>query len=146
MKITETRIKNLIPDGYEYSEMNFLDYGMKGQIVINYEKKQPKTLENYETELSRKYNLVVENEELLMDTLKRKFPKQYYSIILQMIADDICDKKMELNWCMAFHCSGQVDYRNLLNETKPQGVVLFDTLAHTKQARDIMGDKLKLLI
>ncbi len=149
MKITEeTKVKDLIPKGYELcAEPD--QFNCFGFVRVGFNKKQSKTLDDYEYKLilSDTTNVMYHGSKVnYYQILKENNPRQYYSIILQMIADDICDKKMELNWCMAFHCSGQVDYRNLLNETKPQGVVLFDTLAHTKQARDIMGDKLKLLI
>lgn len=159
MEVTkETKIKDLIPEGYEYSDMITFNHETQGQIVISYTKKQPKTLEYYERELRQKptkkkmilhgYSVDTElfNIGTIADVIKDSFPKQYYSIILQMIADDICEEKMEFNWCMAFYCSGQVDYRNLINETKPQGTVLFDTLANVKKARDILGDNIKYLL
>jgi hypothetical protein len=137
----ESTIRDMIPSKCELADNTAYidDYGDYIKITVPIKSKQ-KTLEDYEQELTHNH--------LWLDfyyKLKVNFPKQYYSIILQMIADDICDKKMELNWCMAFHCSGQVDYRNLINETKPQGTVLFDTLANVKKARDLLDDNIKYL-
>lgn len=137
MEITEeTKIKDLIPEGYEYSEMTSLHYGAQGQVIISYEKKKSKTLDDYEREFQD-----VDYE--FGTTLKDFCPKLYYTYILQMIADDICEKEQDRIWWLDYY---ELTCRKANYGNYPLCAVFFDTEEHAKQAIKLMGDKLKLLI
>lgn len=74
--------------------------------------------------------------------LRTKESRLYWSKILQMIADDICDIDMGKDY--------YIDRESINVELElsslPLGVVLFDTEKHARQAREIMGDKINYLL
>lgn len=149
MKITEeTKIKDLIPEGWELCDENpySLEDSKHLQLIMQLSKKQHKTLEDYEYKLilSDTTNVVYHGSKVsYYQILKNNHPKQYYSIILQMIADDICEEEQDRIWWLDNY---ELTCRKANYGNCPLGAVFFDTEEHAKQAREIMGDKLKLLI
>jgi len=146
MKITEeTKVKDLIPEGYELdskweSPVPF-SLGDAGAVSFYIKKKKSKILEDYEEELNKSSDRII--SKAFFSILKEDYPKQYYSIILQMIADDICEKGEKRKYY--FHISK--NKIELLACMYPiTSSVGFDTEEHALQAAEIMGDKLKLLI
>ena len=146
MKITEeTKVKELIPEGYELdskweSPVPF-SLGDAGAVSFYIKKKKSKILEDYEEELNKSSDRII--SKAFFSILKEDYPKQYYSIILQMIADDICEKGEKRKYY--FHISK--NKIELLACMYPiTSSVGFDTEEHALQAAEIMGDKLKLLI
>ena len=146
MKITEeTKIKDLIPEGYELdskweSPVPF-SLGDAGAVSFYIKKKKSKTLKDYEKELNNLSDRIIAKS--FFSILKDDYPKQYYSIILEMIADDICEKGEKRKYY--FHISK--NKIELLAWMYPiTSSVGFDTEEHALQAEKIMGDKLKLLI
>ena len=145
MKITEeTKIKDLIPEGFELDEQKELyqdlDIDNTGLITLTIKKKS-KTLKDYEKELNNLSDRIIAKS--FFSILKDDYPKQYYSIILEMIADDICEKGEKRKYY--FHISK--NKIELLAWMYPiTSSVGFDTEEHALQAEKIMGDKLKLLI
>lgn len=150
MKITEeTKIKEIIPEGWEIKDVG-LDFNIDANVfefISIPVKRKSKTLEDYEKELNNLSDRII--SKAFFSILKDDYPKQYYSIILQMIADDICDKKIPK--------TSYIYKDNLLQEGQnikfaesveyiTLGNIYFDTEEHAKQAVEIMGDKLKLLI
>jgi len=144
MKITpETKIKDLIPEGYEICEKSYWNYSYKmsditeiSHIEIWLKPKKQKTLEDYEEEFQgRDYEFATK--------LKDFYPKLYYSQILQMIADDICEEEQDRIWWLNNY---ELTCRNANYGDYPLGAVFFDTEEHALQAEKIMGDKLKLLL
>ena len=138
MKITEeTKVKELIPEGYELcvepDQLNCF-----GFVRIGFNKKKSKILEDYENELG-------ENAGWWTHAIKKNFPRQYYSIILEMIADDICEEDVERHHILFDHKDNK-DICSILLSSNYLGTVKFDTEKHAEQAVEIMGDKLKLLI
>lgn len=146
MKITEeTKVKELIPEGYELdskweSPVPF-SLGDAGAVSFYIKKKKSKILEDYEEELNKSSDRII--SKAFFSILKEDYPKQYYSIILQMIADDICEKEEERIWWLNNY---ELTCRNANYGDYPLGTVFFDTEEHALQAAEIMGDKLKLLI
>ena len=146
MKITEeTKVKDLIPEGYELdskweSPVPF-SLGDAGAVSFYIKKKKSKILEDYEEELNKSSDRII--SKAFFSILKEDYPKQYYSIILQVIADDICEKGEKRKYY--FHISK--NKIELLACMYPiTSSVGFDTEEHALQAAEIMGDKLKLLI
>lgn len=142
MKITEeTKIKDLIPEGFELDEQKELyqdlDIDNTGLITLTIKKKS-KILEDYENELG-------ENVGWWTHAIKKNFPRQYYSIILEMIADDICEEGKERHYILFEHADND-NICSISLRANYLGTVKFDTEKHAEQAVEIMGDKLKLLI
>lgn len=148
MKITEeTKIKDLIPEGYELdskweSPVPF-SLGDAGAVSFYIKKKKSKTLKDYEEELNKSSDRII--SKAFFSILKEDYPKQYYSIILQVIADDICEEDVERHHILFDHKDNK-DICSILLSTNYLGTVKFDTEKHAEQAVEIMGDKLKLLI
>jgi hypothetical protein len=139
----ETRITDLIPKGYYFVNDN-VDYEydtdhpnsvLKIEIQI---KKKSKTLEDYENEF-------LINHQEWGSKLKLYHKKQYYSIILQMIADDICEEG-RIKKCTIQRDFKVMFYGEDIISRADIGTVLFDTTEHAKQAIEIMEDKINLLI
>lgn len=142
MEITpETKIRDLIPKDYElYPKEQINDWCMvNGVLNLKMDvKKKFKTIDDYEKKLS-------DNKGLWVNAIKDNFPRQYYSIILQMIADEICEEGKERRHILFEH----PDYDRI--ESIPLranylATVKFDTEKHAEQARDILGDKIKYLL
>ena len=143
MKITEeTKVKELIPEGYELcvepDQLNCF-----GFVRIGFNKKKSKTLDDYERELANISESIARESFYLV--LKHKHSKQYYSIILQMIADDICEEGKERHYILFEHADND-NICSISLRANYLGTVKFDTEEHAEQAVEIMGDKLKLLI
>ena len=148
MKITEeTKDKDLIPEGYELcAEPDQLN--CFGFVRVGFNKKQSKTLDDYEYKLilSDTTNVMYHGSKVsYYQILKENNPRQYYSIILQMIADDICEEDVERHHILFDHEDNK-DICSILLSINYLGTVKFDTEKHAEQAVEIMGDKLKLLI
>jgi len=142
MEITpETKIRDLIPKDYELCPEEQINDWCVVNGVLNLKmdvKKKVKSLEDYEKKLSC-------NKSLWVNAIKNNFPRQYYSIILKMIADDICEAGVERYHILFEH----PDYDRI--ESIPLranylGTVKFDTEKHAEQARDILGDKIEYLL
>lgn len=143
MKITEeTKIEDLIPKGWKYLRIKVLtdedsDYPSmdKFGLIEIHIKKKFKTIDDYENKL------MATSCPGVYEILKGLHPKQYYSIILEIIAEDICDKNKERTWIIE-------DEETLINWgiTPFINVTKFDLEEHAQQAIEIMGDKLKFLI
>ena len=140
MEITEeTKIKDLIPNDVEPTGEGHIEFLGQTPIFLKIAiRKKSKTLEDYENELG-------ENAGWWTHAIKKNFPRQYYSIILEMIADDICEEDVERHHILFDHKDNK-DICSILLSTNYLGTVKFDTEKHAQQAIQIMGDKLKLLI
>ena len=135
MEITpETKIRDLIPKDYElYPKEQINDWCMvNGVLNLKMDvKKKFKTIDDYEKQLSN-------NNGLWINAIKDNFPRQYYSIILEMIADDICEKDKKREW---------VNKNTTIDPEMPiPGVIRFDTQEHVKYALNILGDKIGYLL
>ena len=147
MKITEeTKVKDLIPEGWKLDPLWESSYGCTatadlGTVSFFIKRNKSKTLKDYEEELNKSSDRII--SKAFFSILKEDYPKQYYSIILQVIADDICEKGEKRKYY--FHISK--NKIELLACMYPiTSSVGFDTEEHALQAAEIMGDKLKLLI
>jgi len=142
MEITpETKIRDLIPKDYELCPEEQINDWCVVNGVLNLKmdvKKKVKSLEDYENELG-------ENAGRWTHAIKKNFPRQYYSIILQMIADEICEEGIERRYIIAGHL-GYIFIRSVPLHANYLGTVKFDTEKHAEQACDILGDKIKYLL
>jgi hypothetical protein len=149
MKITEeTKIKDIIPEGWEIDtnvEYDPILHYCHNSLSISVRQKKFKTIEIYEYILMLSDTTVMYHGSRVSyyQTLKENHPKQYFSIILQMIADVICDKEQDSIWWLDNY---ELTCRYANYSNYPLGAVFFDTEEHVKQAIEILGDKLKLLI
>ena len=135
MKITpETKLKEIIPEGFEYSHrITRVNTDQTFDSVIIKLRRKVKTLEYYESMMLGESLFSKEN-----GWLKTYHPKQYYSIILEMIADDICEKDKKREW---------VNKNTTIDPEMPiPGVIRFDTQEHVKYALNILGDKIGYLL
>ena len=144
MEITpETKIRDLIPKDYELCPEEQINDWCVVNDVLNLKmdvKKKFKTIDDYEKKLS-------DNKGLWVNAIKDNFLRQYYSIILQMIADEICEEGIERCYIIAGHL-GYIFIRSIPLHANYLGLgtVKFDTEKHAEQARDILGDKIKYLL
>jgi hypothetical protein len=133
--VTEkTTIVDLVPQGYTFSEMKLFKNDTNGQIVVVFEKKQDKTLDDYEREFQ-------EGLYEFTSKLRDFYPKLYYTHILQMIADDICEKGIKRDYYISKN-----DLGIMVLNFPDVGSIGFDTEEHAEQAQKLMGTTLKLLI
>lgn len=132
----ETKITDLIPKGYTSinNQVNYEYNTEYNNSVLKIEipiKKKTKTLKDYEDLVYCPWIL----------HLKEQYPKQYYSIILEMISDDICEEGKNRSWVI--EDEGSVIHWGISSIC---GTIPFDTKEHAEQGGEIIGDKLKLLI
>ena len=147
MKITEeTKIKDIIPKGWELDtnvEYDPILHYCHNSLSISVRQKKSKTIEDYEKELNNSSDRIISKS--FFSILKDDYPKQYYSIILQMIADDICEEG-EKRCGLLFEHPDNDCIESIPLRANYLGTIKFDTEEHSNQAIEIMGDKLKLLI
>jgi hypothetical protein len=138
MEITKkTKIKNLIPPGYEYNGGDVAlvyDEGKFGFIQIEIQQKR-KTLEYYTGKL-------FDNGEFYQ-WLKEVHPKQYYSIILEMIAKDICERLLASHYYL--QANGDI-FEVKADGHIPVGTIVFDTEENAKYAQKLLGENIKHLL